>query len=127
MIEELKEQKEVYTRELISSPQTVCTVEIRYRNNEIYLIQFKVNKEGKGWAIESGTDSPLESFMILMREYFVEKAKPNIQHVSNFLQGHPMMEKEFGLDEDHKIVDRKDWETALELFRTDSIRRDGTK
>jgi len=35
----------------------------------------------------------------------------------NYLHNHPQMEKASGIDPDHVIVDRKEWEEVVEYFR----------
>ena len=37
---------------------------------------------------------------------------------SKFLHNHPQKEKMLGLDEDHVIVDREDWEKARQIIKT---------
>ena len=36
----------------------------------------------------------------------------------NFLETHPVTEKELNLDDEHVIVDRRDWEIVMDYFRT---------
>jgi hypothetical protein len=120
MIEELKEHQEVYTRELISHSSTVSTLVIRYKNGKAYMINFKAKDDnGPGWTIEDGSECPLESFILLMEEYFREKAKPNIVEVSNFLHQHPDLEAKLNIGPDHVIVDADDWKVAKTLIITD--------
>lgn len=40
----------------------------------------------------------------------------------NFLHNHPRKEKELGLDNDHVIVDREDWEQAKQIIDTQKKR-----
>ena len=81
MIEEIKDKTEIYRRELITLLSTNASIVVRYINEKVYMINFQAKTDGKGYTIEDGSDCPIKSFMILMKEYFDQKSLPNIKHV----------------------------------------------